>query len=165
MRWSSHFHTEFHVLRTTLCHQRSHHFVYGTFTLFGHVFQTCSTMIRFCNSYGGRAVPLSIASTQGITIVLFSSGYLDVSVLRVCPVQLLIHYTVLVLQTSGFPHSDIYGSLHTYCSPQHFAVSRVLHRLLVPRHPPCALCFLTLQFFCLNPKITFDFCVDLNSLI
>ena len=30
------------------------------------------------------AVPLSLATTQGITIVLFSTGYLDVSVLRVC---------------------------------------------------------------------------------
>ncbi len=30
------------------------------------------------------AIPRSIATTQGITIVFFSSGYLDVSVLRVC---------------------------------------------------------------------------------
>ena len=30
------------------------------------------------------ARPLSLTTTQGITIVLFSSGYLDVSVLRVC---------------------------------------------------------------------------------
>ena len=32
---------------------------------------------------GVWALPLSIATTQGITIVFFSSGYLDVSVLRV----------------------------------------------------------------------------------
>ena len=30
------------------------------------------------------AIPRSIATTRGITIVFFSSGYLDVSVLRVC---------------------------------------------------------------------------------
>ena len=30
------------------------------------------------------AVPVSLATTKGITIVFFSSGYLDVSVLRVC---------------------------------------------------------------------------------
>ena len=30
------------------------------------------------------AVPFSFATTNGITIVFFSSGYLDVSVLRVC---------------------------------------------------------------------------------
>ena len=30
------------------------------------------------------AVPISLAATNGITFVFFSSGYLDVSVLRVC---------------------------------------------------------------------------------
>ena len=30
------------------------------------------------------AIPRSLATTQGITIVFFSSGYLDVSVHRVC---------------------------------------------------------------------------------
>ena len=45
----------------------------------------------------------------------------------------------------GFSHSDSSGSLLTYSSPKRFAVSRVLHRLLVPRHPLCALISLTLQ--------------------
>ena len=67
-------------------------------------------------------------------------------------VQLCIHYTILALPASGFPHSDIYGSLRTYCSPQHFAVSCVLHRLLVPRHPLCALCFFTLHFLILGKQ-------------
>ncbi len=43
----------------------------------------------------------------------------------------------------GFPHSDISGSLLTYCSPKPFVVRHVLHRLLVPRHSPCALFYLT----------------------
>ena len=43
----------------------------------------------------------------------------------------------------GFPHSDIPGSMLTYSSPRHFGVRSVLHRLLAPRHPPCALCILT----------------------
>lgn len=34
--------------------------------------------------------------------------------------------------------------MFTYNSPKHFVVSHVLHRLLVPRHPPCALINLTL---------------------
>ena len=34
------------------------------------------------------ANPRSLATTNGITFVFFSSGYLDVSVLRVCPRQL-----------------------------------------------------------------------------
>lgn len=43
----------------------------------------------------------------------------------------------------GFPHSDISGSKHTYSSPKHIGVRPVLHRRLVPRHPPCALPRLT----------------------
>ena len=44
---------------------------------------------------------------------------------------------------AGFPHSDIHGSTLESSSPWLFAGCRVLHRLLVPRHPPCALCSLT----------------------
>ena len=43
------------------------------------------------------------------------------------------------LSCTGFPHSDIHGSMHAYCSPWLFAVNHVLRRLLVPRHSPCAL--------------------------
>ena len=43
----------------------------------------------------------------------------------------------------GFPHSDISGSLAICAYPELFAAYRVLLRLLVPRHPPCALCSLT----------------------
>jgi hypothetical protein len=39
----------------------------------------------------------------------------------------------------GFPHSDIPGSALASSSPRHFAGSRVLHRRLVPRHPPWTL--------------------------
>ena len=45
----------------------------------------------------------------------------------------------LRITIGGFPHSDISGSKHTYCSPKRFAVCCVLHQLLVPRHSPCAL--------------------------
>jgi hypothetical protein len=41
--------------------------------------------------------------------------------------------------TSGLPHSEISGSKLTYSSPEHIGVRPVLHRLLAPRHPPCAL--------------------------
>src|SRR6267142_2926553 len=44
---------------------------------------------------------------------------------------------------AGFPHSDIPGSKLICSSPRLFAAYRVLHRLLVPRHPPCALSSLT----------------------
>ena len=70
------------------------------------------------------ANPLSLATTNGITIVFSSSGYLDVSVPRVCP-----SCDVLVLQTSGLPHSDTCGSHRVCRSPQLFAAYRVLLRL------------------------------------
>ena len=38
----------------------------------------------------------------------------------------------------------------TYSSPQNFVVSHVLHRLLVPRHPPCALINLTFKLIHLS---------------
>ena len=43
----------------------------------------------------------------------------------------------------GFPHSDICGSQAICASPQLFAAYRVLLRLLMPRHSPCALFSLT----------------------
>ena len=39
-------------------------------------------------------------------------------------------------------HSEIPGSKRVYRSPRLIAVSHVLHRLLAPRHPLCALCSL-----------------------
>ena len=44
---------------------------------------------------------------------------------------------------AGFPHSDIPGSKLVCSSPRLIAAYHVLHRLLVPRHPPCALSSLT----------------------
>ena len=43
------------------------------------------------------------------------------------------------LQPSGFPHSDISGSIPVCRSPELFAAYRVLPRQLKPRHPPSAL--------------------------
>ena len=39
----------------------------------------------------------------------------------------------------GFAHSEICGSKSMCLSPQLIAACRVLRRLPVPRHPPCAL--------------------------
>ena len=60
------------------------------------------------------------------------------------PIQVTpIQYTVTEVPSAGFPHSDICGSLDICSSPQLFAAYHVFHRLLVPRHPPCALSSLT----------------------
>ena len=49
-------------------------------------------------------------------------------------------------KTAGFPHSDIAGSMVACTSPTLFAACHVLHRLHAPRHPPCALSSLTIEF-------------------
>ena len=49
------------------------------------------------------AIPRSLAATRGITIVFYSSGYLDVSVHRVSSTEV-----VTGLQPAGLPHSEIY---------------------------------------------------------
>ena len=74
-----------------------------------------------------------------------SSGYLDVSVPRVPSGKLCIGLSVLKVYLSGFPHSDIHGSKDICSSPWLFAAYHVLHRLSVPRHPPCALYSLTIH--------------------
>ena len=61
------------------------------------------------------------------------------------PYDYLIHRTVLEYCSSGFPHSDISGSMRMCRSPKLFAACRVLHRLLMPRHSPCALISLTIS--------------------
>ena len=43
----------------------------------------------------------------------------------------------------GFPHSEISGSQLICSSPKLIAAYHVLHRLLMPRHSPCALSSLT----------------------
>ena len=49
--------------------------------------------------------------------------------------------------SAGFPHSDICGSSDICSLPQLFAAYHVFLRLLVPRHPPCALSSLTCLSF------------------
>src|SRR4051812_41127466 len=39
---------------------------------------------------------------------------------------------------TGFPHSEISGSTLACNSPELIAANHVLHRLLTPRHSPCA---------------------------
>ena len=84
------------------------------------------------------ALPLSLAATRGVTVVFLSSDYLDVSVRRV---RLLFRMTGL--QPVGFPHSGIRGSQAVRASPRLFAACRALPRLREPRHPPCALRYLS----------------------
>ena len=89
------------------------------------------------------ALSISLAATFEITVVFSSSGYLDVSVHRVPYIWLCIHHMLTEVLSARFPHSDISGSQDMCSSPKLFAAYHVFHRLLVPRHPPCALLRLT----------------------
>ena len=130
-------------------------FAYGAFTLSGQLSQNCSA--RFVESIM-RSEPrsartpvwplsLSLAATHKIDVSFSSSGYLDVSVHRVPSAWLWIHHAVTEVCSAGFPHSDISGSKDICSSPKLFAAYHVFHRLLVPRHPPCALYSLTSSIF------------------
>ena len=126
-------------------------FMYGAFTLFGRLSQNLSA--RFVESIM-RSEPrsactavwplsLSLAATNEIDVSFSSSGYLDVSVHRVPFHTLWIGVWMTEGCSAGFPHSDISGSMDICSSPQLFAAYHVFLRLLVPRHPPCALFCLT----------------------
>ena len=93
---------------------------------------------------------ISLAATLEIDKFSFSSSpYLDVSVQAVPLHTLWIGVWMHEVCSCGFPHSDICGSVDICSSPQLFAAYHVFHRLLVPRHPPCAL-------FCLTSLLPFQ---------
>ena len=126
-------------------------FMYGAFTLFGRLSQNRSAKlvesIPRSEPQHARtlvwALPGSLAATLEIEFSFFSSPYLDVSVHQVPDVWLCIHHTTTEVCSARFPHSEISGSKCICHSPKLFAAYHVFHRLLVPRHPPCALSSLT----------------------
>src|SRR5690606_13975847 len=89
------------------------------------------------------ALPLSLATTQGISLISFPRGT------EMFPFPRLPSYGYGFTagyrpsRTGGFPHSDIPGSKPACGSPWHIGGYPVLHRLLAPRHPPRALLRLT----------------------
>ena len=129
-------------------------FAYGAFTLCGLLSQNSSARIieSIMRSEPRNArtpvwpLSLSLAATHKIDVSFSSSGYLDVSVHRVPFRTLWIGVRMTGVLPAGFPHSDICGSRDICSSPQLFAAYHVFLRLLVPRHPPCAL-------FCLTSSI------------
>ena len=126
-------------------------FGYGALTLSGRLSQNRSPVLdRSLLQSEPRharmtvwALPRSLAATYGIDVSFSSSGYLDVSVPRVPPACLWIQHAVAEVCSAGFPHSEISGSMDMCSSPKLIAACHVFHRLLVPRHPPCALLCLT----------------------
>ena len=136
-------------------------FAYGAFTLFGRLSQNLSAWLHESalqsepQNISILVWPLSrsLAATYDIDVSFFSSGYLDVSVHRVPFRTLWIGVRIHEGFSCGFPHSDICGLSDICSSPQLFAAYHVFLRLLVPRHPPCAL-------FCLTSR-----CIALQLLL
>lgn len=93
----------------------------------GHIFPDISSLPHQ-NHWPG---PLSLVTTNGVSVDVLSSGYLDISVRRVCFLTDGL--------TAGLPHSGICGSKSIRNSPQLIAAYYALHRLSTPRHPPNAL--------------------------
>ena len=90
------------------------HFIYRAITSIAKLSNLFYYMLlRMFQSYNPNAAETtlvwasstSLAATTEITIVFFSCAYLDVSVQRVCPTEV-----VICLQHIGFPHSEIYES-------------------------------------------------------
>ena len=89
-----------------------------------------------------RANPISLAATLGISFDFSSYGYLDVSVphVRFCTLCIQIQMTL----RPGFPIRTSRDHSSFASSPTLFAGYHVLHRLQLPRHPPCTLTRLTI---------------------
>src|ERR1700761_1804069 len=60
--------------------------------------------------------------------------------------HLWIQWDIHTVRVCGFPHSEISGSTPVCGFPKLIAACHVLHRLSLPRHPPCALSSLTIEF-------------------
>ena len=130
-------------------------FAYGAFTLSGRLSQNLSARLIESRMWSEprnariSVCPLSrsLAATYEIDFSFSSSPYLDVSVQAVPLHTLWIHVWMHTVFVCGFPHSDIHGSKVICTSPWLFAAYHVFLRLLVPRHPPCALfCLIASQF-------------------
>ena len=97
---------------------------------------------KTCKDYSNRAVPLSLATTNGISVDFYSCSYLDVSVRHVRFACLCIQHAMTL--RPGFPIRKSADQCLFAGSPQLIASYYVLHRLISPRHPPCALIHLSL---------------------
>ncbi len=148
-RWSSQIHAGFHVPRATRVRNRSFHdFGYETFTLYGAAFQPLRLPLKV-----PRLAPHNPGPRMDrFRLFPFRSPLLRESFLLSFPLATkMFQFTRFASNTyefsagyldmtrDGFPHSGISGSAPASGSPKLIAACYALHRLLLPRHPPCAL--------------------------
>ena len=141
--WSPHLQTGFHVSRLT-CRMFSTTDEISN-TGLSPTMAEVSNSFFYLVSYHIQAPPCSLATTYGISVDFFSSGYLDGSVLRVrfsSPMYSDWDTHCCV----GFPIRTSRYQCFFASSTTLFAGLHVLRRLSSPRHPPDALIHLTLSF-------------------
>ena len=89
------------------------------------------------------ALPFSLATTQGVEVSFLSSGYLDVSVPQLASTRPMYSGgSTRALPRVSFLIRRSRDQRSVSISPGLIAAAHVLHRLLAPRHPPCALVLL-----------------------
>ena len=143
-------------------------FVYRAITVFGLPFQRSLTRARIfnfptlphlcrvsshypsCTTHAGFNVQTGLGSSPFARRYLGNRGcFLFLGVLRWFSSPrspsppILFNRELPDITRTGFPHSEIPGSKVVCTSPGLIAAYYVLHRLLVPRHPPYALTNLT----------------------
>ncbi len=96
-----------------------------------------------CNGFGLMRFRSPLLSQS--SFLSFPRGTEMVHFPRFAHACLCIQQDVLEVCSSGFPHSEISGSTPVCGFPKLIAACHVLHRLSLPRHPPCALSSLTIE--------------------
>jgi hypothetical protein len=95
------------------------------------------------------ALPCSLATTKGVEVSFLSSGYLDVSVPQLASTRPMYSGgSTRALPRVSFLIRRSPDQRSVSTSPRLFAAAHVLHRLLAPRHPPCALILLIRKNTC-----------------
>ena len=116
--WSPRVPNGFHVSDGTLDTDHLHsYFAYRTITVSGRASHPVPLYFEVFISVRTPAVlllpvwplPISLATTLGISFDFSSSGYLDVSLPRVPLMHLLIQYMIHDYSPWGLPHSEICG--------------------------------------------------------
>ena len=125
-------------------------FVYWTFTVSGLLSQTilltflnqlCSPNPGWISSSGLGSSYFARHYSRNRVFFLFLWVLRCFSSPRSPPIHYFTHVWINQLFSwLEFPHSDIHGLLNICFSPWLFAAYHVFLRLLVPRHPPDALC-------------------------
>ncbi len=89
------------------------------------------------------AVPFSFATTGGIALLSLPTGTEMFQFPALASVAYGFSDGSAGISRRGLPHSGISGLASVCDYPELIAAYHALHRLLVPRHPPCTLSSLT----------------------